>query len=53
MSKQIELITDIVAVCNRHGIESFQAVQVFADQELLGEVVRSFETTEAMHGIQY
>ena len=47
MSKQDELILDMVAICNRHGIESYQAVQVFADRELLGKVVQELEIAEA------
>jgi hypothetical protein len=47
MSKQDELVLDMVAICNRHGIESYQAVQVFADQDLLREVVHDLETAEA------
>jgi len=47
MSKQDDLVLDILTICNRHGIESFQAVQVFADPELLGEVVKTLETTES------
>jgi hypothetical protein len=47
MSKQDELVLDILTICNRHGIESYQAVQVFAYQDLLREVVQELETAEA------
>jgi len=46
VSKQDELVLDILTICNRHGIESYQAVQVFADPELLGKVVQELETAE-------
>jgi len=47
-TKQDDLVLDIVIICNRHGIESFQAVQVFADPQLLGKVVATLETTESI-----
>jgi hypothetical protein len=47
MSKQDELILDMVAICNRHGIKSYQAVQVFVDRELMGKVVQELEIAES------
>jgi hypothetical protein len=48
MSKQDDLVLDIVNICKRNGIESFQAVQVFADPTILGKVVHDLETAESV-----
>ena len=48
MSKQDDLVLEIVAVCYRNGIESFQAVQVFADREVMEKVVHDLETAESV-----
>lgn len=46
MNKTDDLLLDVLAICNRHGIKSSQVTAVFGDIDFMTQVVEALETTE-------